>query len=193
MYLMSRSASPGTALEATAAAAAIPPPTPQPTTSQQNGSNSQRNGTTSRQNGTSSKQASSGEGEAISAAEEFRIDEQNQVDKDNLAKKSKAAGPESTQGDGDRRHIERNQAAVAQMRKSRQAESSLDSGGSQNSSAAAGAPVTDGRLDSQTERIAISSAKGVVSVAAEAGKVYRRIADVSRPILDCNVFFAVRQ
>jgi len=79
---------------------------------------------------------------------------------------------------------------VAQMRESRQSESSLDAGGSQNSSAAAGAPLTDGGLDSQTDGIASSSAEGVVSVAAKAGKIYRRIADVSSP---CSVAMFILQ
>jgi hypothetical protein len=190
---MSELTSPGSGMDPATAAAAIPPSGPQTNTSQQNGSLGQMNGTSSQQNetnsqqngianlegGKSSKKGTSREVEAITAAEEFRIDEQKQVDKDNLEKQSKAAVPDSTQRGVDRRYIERNQAAAAQMRRSRQSEFNSDTGGAQDSSVAEAA----GPVDSRSERIASTSAKGVVTVAAEAGKIYRRIADVSSPRL----------
>ena len=103
-------------------------------------------------------------------------DERNRQDKEELRRRSieDKGGLASSADKEERQQIERNQAAVAKMRADKQAEQ-LD--GSMREPAGNG-----GRLESPAEAMAARSTQSVVGVAAEAGRVYRRIADVCAPI-----------
>ena len=137
---------------------------------------SQRNGSTSG-SAKPSKESSGDEGSAR-AAEEFMEDERKQQDKEELRRRSieDKGALASCADDEERMQIERNQAAVAKMRAAKQAEPSV---GSARETAGTGP-----QLESPAEDMAARSTQSVVGVAAEAGRVYRRIADVGIPISD---------
>jgi len=152
-------------------AGAADPPLVDPQTSfgPHNGASSQQNGANSRQTGKlGKKKGSKDDAEAVRAAEEFEKDEQQQINKDNLLKQSEVAEPPGSFPEEDaRRHIERNQAAMAQMRASKQGEPSSN-----------GSRQPEGGLGGLKEEMAVKGTQGAVGVAAEAGRFYRRIADV---------------
>ena len=133
------------------------------------------NGSTSR-SAKRSKKSSDDEG-SVRAAEEFMEDERKRQDKEELRRRSIAdkGGLASSADEEENQQIERNQAAVAKMRTTKQAEP-FD--GSARDPAGKG-----GGLESPAESMAARSTQSVVGVAAEAGRVYRRIADVSPPFL----------
>ena len=155
------------------AANSLSPADSHPHSSSGNGASSQQDGSTSR-GIKRSKKSSEDEG-SVRAAEEFMEDERKRQDKEELRRRSIAdkGGLASSADEEEKQQIERNQAAVAKMRTAKQAEP-FD--GSARDPAGNG-----GRLESSAESMAARSTQSVVGVAAEAGRVYRRIADVSIP------------